>query len=356
MPVCGGCERLGLECRPSEFIAQSRQRVSPTPNQLSSFSPQRHSTASPLRYSPTDVLNIGSSRLTTLITNDDNSLSLLANQTPTTEDLAATANTRLQSRLLQSAKEPMTLTDEAVQLLTHYRGGMAKWMDVFDHNCTYQRELCKRAVASKRLLNCICAFAAKQLSLLPSGRIWEQKATEYYTRSLNLLIRQISDDEDPSEALSAIMILSSYEVIASQGPEHQRHFEGAMTLIRSRGISARSSGLDRANFWVYVRHEIVVALVSQRPLQLSTDQWHLDWQDMSPLQEDMLANYLLWLVGRAIDLKFSQKKSDLDVKTLIVDIRAWFDGLVPTFRGLRHGSPTEAKVWFPVPSAGAYAA
>ena len=233
-------------------------------------------------------------------------------------------------------------------------------MDLFDHTATYQRDVTRRVLESELLLRCVCAFTAKHLSLLASGEIWTAVAARYYGQSLRMLIQLLSKMEDQHDALSATMLLSSYEMIAAQGQEHRRHFYGAMMLIRSRGISARSLGLDRANFWIYIRHEIVVALVTESPLLLSPKEWNTCWRE-DEKEEDVSGNQVLHLLGRTIELTFAKDSKPGYVKAttserddLKRDVARWFDGLPRFFQGVKIGEVTEGftMLYFAVPAAG----
>lgn len=70
--------------------------------------------------------------------------------------------------------------DERVSLLNIFRADLATWMDVFDFEKTYEREITSRALYSDFLLRCICAFTARHLSLLESGNMWFPVASHYY--------------------------------------------------------------------------------------------------------------------------------------------------------------------------------
>lgn len=186
-------------------------------------------------------------------------------------------------------------------------------------------------------------------------------AARYYGESLNTLIDLLGSSAPQEEALTATILLTSYEVIAAQGQEHRRHCFGAMTLIKTHGISARSAGLDRANFWIYVRHDIVVALFTEKPLLMSSKEWNVSWRE-NETEEDVLGNHLLWLSGRAIDLAYTRDPDTgefvartLERRQLIVDLEEWFHRLPDSFHGIKYGEPTEedfSKIYFAIPAAG----
>ncbi|KAL9117861.1 MAG: hypothetical protein Q9187_005599 [Circinaria calcarea] len=233
-------------------------------------------------------------------------------------------------------------------------------MDLFDHTASYQRDVTRRVLVSELLLHCVCAFSAKHLSLLVSGEIWNPVAVRYYGEALHMLIKLLGSTESQDDALTATILLSSYEMIAAQGQEHRRHFFGAMMLIKTHGISARSTGLDRANFWIYIRHDIVVALLTESPLLMSAKEWNVTWR-MGETDEDALGNQLLWLLARTIDLTYANDpladpvSAAIERRDLIRDLDMWHNGLPMSFLGVKYGEATEegfSKLYFAVPASG----
>ncbi len=176
-----------------------------------------------------------------------------------------------------------------------------------------------------------------------------------------MLIQLLGSTAPQDDALTATMLLSSYEMIAAQGQEHRRHFYGALMLIKTHGICARSVGLDKANFWIYIRHEIVVALITESKLLLSPNEWNVSFRE-GETQEDVLGNQLLWLTARAIDLVYA-KDTDTEKPVATMGERMellraaerWFDGLPASFQGVKYGKSTEEgffKLFFAMPAAG----
>ena len=255
----------------------------------------------------------------------------------------------------------VTLTAEMAHLLHVYQSGVARWMDLFDHDTTYQHAIARHVLHSELLLHCACAFTAKHLSLLASGHIWKPVAERYYGESLRMLIELLGSSAPQTDALTATMLLCSYEMIAAQGGEHRRHFSGATVLITMHGINASSVGIDRANFWVYVRHEIVVALVNESSLLLNPQSWNVRWRE-GETREDILGNQVLWLLSRAINLTYGKDPQNgqptgtvSERRDLIKEAAQWLDGLPAGFHGVRYGEETEegfSKLYFAVPATG----
>ncbi|KAJ3498386.1 hypothetical protein NLG97_g1164 [Lecanicillium saksenae] len=248
------------------------------------------------------------------------------------------------------------LTSEMVHLLKTYQSGVATWMDMFDYNCSYQRDVLRRCTTSELLLYAVCAFTAKTLSLLPSGELWAHPAGEYYIKALRLLSNHICHDAAHQEdTLTATMLLCSYEMTASQEAEHKHHFYGAMILISTRGVSASSVGMDLANFWIYIRHEIFVALVNEAPLQLNPDGWKVRWRE-GETDEAMLGNQILWLVGRSINILY-WKGSNTDCREgILAEASGWHAGLPASFYGIKYGEPDDqgfCRMYFALPASAA---
>lgn len=247
----------------------------------------------------------------------------------------------------------MPLSPQVVHLFQVFREQISTWMDIFDHGCSYQREITRRAMFSELLQKCVCAFTAKHLSLLASGDILAPIATDYYTQALSLLIEELKNPKPPGCALSAIMMLSSYEVLSAQGQEHQRHYEGALTLIRLLEVNAQSGGLHRANFWIWVRHDLIIAIADRTPLKMPSKNWNIVWND-DENREDMLGRQILWIVGRAVDWIYG-KGSRAEYNSILRGAEKWHSGRDEAFRGLKYGPRLEnglSNIYFAVPAAG----
>lgn len=232
-------------------------------------------------------------------------------------------------------------------------------MDVFDHARSYQYEVPRRCFTSELLTRCVCAFTSKQLSLVPSGAIWSVPAARYYGESLRSLIQHLDSSPAlaPDDALTANMLLASYEMLEAHSYEHQRHLRGAATLIKMQGINAQSQGTDKANFWIYVRHEITMALENETPLHLSPKDWNVRWK-RGETDEDVLGNQLMWLVARALDYMYAPDHAP-SPNSVLQDIHseavAWLDSLPVSFQGVKYGPPDSiglSKTYFAVPTAG----
>lgn len=168
------------------------------------------------------------------------------------------------------------------------------------------------------------------------------------------MIVALSCGEPDSDALTAAILLSSYEALAASSTSHQSHYKGAMNLIITRGISASSIGLDKANFFIYMRHEITIALSNEEPLQFDPKRWNIT-KPGARAGGDHLANYLMLLIGHIVNLIYKSDVSPADRKRLQDQLDEWYDATAEEFRGIAYGEVSEnglQKMFFPVPASG----
>lgn len=168
------------------------------------------------------------------------------------------------------------------------------------------------------------------------------------------MITALSCGEPDSEALTAALLLSSYEALTASRTSHQSHYKGAMNLIITRGISASSLGLDKANFFVYMRHEITIAVSNEEPLQFDPKRWNITVPG-ARAGEDHLANYLMLLIGHIVNLVYKSDALPSDRKNLNDQLDEWYDTTTEKFRGIAYGEVSDdglQKTFFPVPASG----
>lgn len=190
----------------------------------------------------------------------------------------------------------------------------------------------------------------------PSSTVEHKLTITLLTQALQLLIQEVSYTESPSDALTAAILLSSYEVLAASDAPYRSHKQGAMHMIKARGVSASSVGLDRANFLVYIRHEITIALANGSMLQLDPMDWNVPKPEIGDA-EDRMAIYLMWLVGKAVNLVHGDREggSTTERKVLMESVEGWYMGTNTAFRGIPYGETNEEgmqKVFFSIPAAG----
>jgi hypothetical protein len=338
-PVCGNCGRLDLECEQSEDATWIITNTDPSPDQFEQNAPL--------------LIDVFRSRMSDL----DHILEDPIVHTPVNLITPpATTDSGVPHRKVH-------LNCESAYLLQTYVRTVATWMDIFDHSSTYQHKIPQLVMASPLLFHCVCAFTANHLALCTANRnpSWKLTAVRHYGEALRLLIDALGTPSH-EHALTASMLLLSYEIQeALRSEDYRRHFLGLTMLIKNRGSTAQSKGIECANFWVYIRHEIVVAMANEQPLILDPKHWAVSWQE-GETREDMLGNHVLWILARVLNLIFGPDgRSDsgkIQREEFLREIEVWRAGLSDTFVGIGYGDEDDdgfRKVYFPVVAAAAAA-
>lgn len=360
-PICGNCFRLDLTCERND-TAWMVDRAVPVQEQDQPIHEQEQTMQgapsvdimSHRDEGPSSTLDIfrshldGLDQLIDFTTPDPNQTSSISTTPPTTINSG-------------SSKERTSLSSESAFLLQTYVKTVATWMDLFDHRATYQLKVPQLALASSLLFHCVCAFTANHLVLSNTSlnASWKLVAVRHYGQALRLLIDAL--EEPFSETvMTGSMLLLSYEVHgAIRSEDYRRHFLGLTMLIKSHGITAQSTGTDRANFWIYCRHEIAVALANERPLVLDPAEWGVSWQE-GETREDVLGNHLMWILARIINLVFGpdggRENSRPAREAFLQELEQWRAGLSESFIGIPYGDADDdgfRKIYFTVTAAAA---
>ena len=318
-PRCGRCQRLSLECEPSDFIVQSTWCSATL-----ATTPVDHG-------GPTSTWDVF-----------DNTVVISPKQP-------------------EASPVPPALDAEKVSLIQSYQTGIAEWMDLFDDESSFRRAVVKRAVESPLLMNAICALIARQVGIADREEVWRATAARYYGESLQQLIAALElPTSYPEDNLAATMLLSSYELLALPGLDHQRHVSGALTLIRSHACKATSTGIMGAAFWIYARQDVAIALVHECPTRLPPEEWGVSWTEHET-KEGRLGNKMVWLLAKTIAHTF-RKGCVLSARSLAdnracleCELDAWFESLPSAFHGMPYERPSPEAfplLWFAVPSTG----
>lgn len=233
-------------------------------------------------------------------------------------------------------------------------------MDLFDHNLHYQREVLRRAWTSSLIRKSICALSAKQLELISERHVWTSVVAKRYGESLRLLINACADpNAEQKDIFTATTLLSSVELLFGPGSDHQKHLLGGATLIKSRNINATCSGLERACFWLFVRHDLAMALINECPTLIHPDEWNVSWSESST-EEDELGNHIIWLCSRIANFVFgihssASRRQNADIAGGLMEaIDAWFERVPQACKGVPCRTLDRGgleQLWFPVPAA-----
>lgn len=356
-PVCGNCARLDLACERDKSPWKVSGSEGPTqPRSMREGEVRREESPDSCFEAPSSTLDIFRSHL--------EGLDQLIEIAPP-EAVLATSTTISPPPPTKSSTsaETKSITSEGAFLLQTYVKTVATWMDLFDHSCTYQFKIPPLALASPLLFHCVCAFTANHLALSNTNlnASWKLVAVRHYGQALRLLIDALGVPFCET-AMTGSMLLLSYEIHgAIRSEDYRRHFIGLTMLIKSHGITAQSTGTDRANFWIYCRHEIAVALANERPLVLDPAEWAVSWREDEG-REDVLGNQMLWILARVINIVFgpdgTKEFRSSQRGALLRELETWRAGLSPCFIGIPYGESDDdgfRKIYFTVTAAAAAA-
>ena len=149
-------------------------------------------------------------------------------------------------------------------LLRHFSETPGNWMDLFDLDCYYSRQVPVLARHNKLVKYAACAFAGKQLGQLSGrrsvrggvantlstmetfgandGTDYKIYGMKYYDKSISLLMEYISEGKHAQkddynkryndEIIVAATILSCYEFLSATTPAWSGHLDGTQHLLR----------------------------------------------------------------------------------------------------------------------------
>jgi hypothetical protein len=165
---------------------------------------------------------------------------------------------------------PVNNAHEA-RLLHHYLFFCTSWIDVCDSRRHFATEVPKRAAHFPVILNGILGVAARHSWLM--GKVVEDVSQPYVDQCLQALIVALEDplahwDEN---FLIAVILLRLHEEMGD-ADEHCHHL-GTARILNSISSFAADGGLRESASWVSLRQHIYVSLTTQKPLNLSLDNY-----------------------------------------------------------------------------------
>ncbi|KAK9318759.1 hypothetical protein V1517DRAFT_100167 [Lipomyces orientalis] len=348
-PICGNCRKSRLQCQQPEFVSSKWCALAPPVMAMETG----RGVEKPLElhsgnqgFEPNSVCPSQSRKMP-----ESSSDARHQVQSPS-GTFCAVADSQAAPLLT----EPL-ITAEIVHLLRVYEKGIATWMDVFDSDLTYQRNLLCLVSSSPLLLNAICALAARQLSLISSPLTWKPVAEHYYSQTVHLLARLLNDYPTKMElAIVGTILLSSYELLAFPGLDYQRHFNGAKTIVDSLRAHKSASCLTRASFWIYARHEVAEALNRSSPTLHDPSLWpKFDLSETEPT-EDSFCNDILRLCAETVCFVFGKtsmsrsKRRTREISALQEELDDWLRLCPNQWKGIQYEEDGNVRYWFPRPN------
>ncbi|KAM6530249.1 hypothetical protein FALCPG4_008373 [Fusarium falciforme] len=199
------------------------------------------------------------------------------------------------------------------------------------------------------------------MSLTKDKDLWEPISMLHYGQSLRLLSEDLwAEGTNRDIILSATILLCSHNLLAFPDADYQRLLYGGRILIEADFNAIDANDLSRASFWIYVRHDVSLALDNERPTLIPPNEWPAV-PSPQETQEDALAKRMLWLLARVIEVRFDGRSdgNSKELENRILDLTSEITGWEMSIPGHANGVEVEddladdlKRTWFFVPSAG----
>ncbi|CAI9635067.1 unnamed protein product [Alternaria burnsii] len=194
---------------------------------------------------------------------------------------------------------PVNSAHEA-RLFHHYLFFCTSWIDVCDPRRHFAVEVPKRAAHFPVILNGILGVAARHCWLMGKAADVSQP---YIDQCLQALIVALEDplahwDEN---FLIAVILLRLHEEMG-ESDEHCHHL-GTARILNSISSFAADGGLRESASWVSLRQHIYVSLTTQKPLNLSLDNYRHS-AVFSEFDDESWANRIIFLFANVLQAVF----------------------------------------------------
>ncbi|PMD15758.1 hypothetical protein NA56DRAFT_649841 [Hyaloscypha hepaticicola] len=206
---------------------------------------------------------------------------------------------------------PFKVAHEAL-LFQHYMEHLAPLLDITDIQRHFGVDVPERALSCPVLLNALLAFSARHLSRTSD---YDPAIADYYhQKCVRLLIPMLDQKELVADEtlFAAAVILRAFEETDESniegGPEP--HLTGTSVFANAQLEFCTWGGLGHAAFWVFVRQDIYMSLLSQRPLKVDLKGWEdrLSFNlGFDPTSDCTWANRMIWIVAEIVAFCFGDK-------------------------------------------------
>lgn len=227
-------------------------------------------------------------------------------------------------------------------------------MDTTDTAEHFTRHVPQKALSSPILLNAVLAFSARHLARTSN---YDPEAAEFFhSACIELLIPALSDQAsaaaDPN-ILAATVILRIYEQlnVSMTGADDERHLWGSTALVDLQPFfhAPTAGGIRQAAFWVFIRQDIYMALIHQRPMRCDLDSFNVDVTFVSR-DDSTWANWAIWILARIVQFCFGLQERGWEKWSVLNELMDTWEQCKPfSFTPYFHKERNvEEKLYFPV--------
>ncbi|PSS28468.1 hypothetical protein M430DRAFT_132978 [Amorphotheca resinae ATCC 22711] len=206
---------------------------------------------------------------------------------------------------------PFKVPHEAL-LFQHYMEHLAPLLDITDIQRHFGVDVPERAMSCPVLLNALLAFSARHLSRTSD---YDPAIADYYhQKCVRLMIPMLDQKELVADEtlFAAAVILRAFEETdeSNMGGGPEPHLTGTSVFANAQLEFGTWGGLGHAAFWVFVRQDIYMSLLSQRPLKVDLKGWEdrLSFNlGFEPTSDCTWANRMIWIVAEIVAFCFGDK-------------------------------------------------
>ncbi|KAJ4174636.1 hypothetical protein NW754_005055 [Fusarium falciforme] len=168
------------------------------------------------------------------------------------------------------------------------------WMDSFNKDKHFSRNIPYHALKSTMLLNALLACGVKHISLVSPEN--HDKALFYYNTATTQLLRSLQNpDRNTAECATTAIVLNVYEIMCEKPAQRMSHIAGSRALVRECGWNARSTGIGSACFWLNIGTEVLNCVAANWQTTWNPDEWGVDFEVPGQGPESEIGNEQAWV-------------------------------------------------------------
>ncbi|KAI2468008.1 hypothetical protein F4781DRAFT_286537 [Annulohypoxylon bovei var. microspora] len=208
---------------------------------------------------------------------------------------------------LQTASTlPLKNRTEAT-LFRHYIQKLAICLDLCDPHRHFELVVPERAASCLTLLNAIFAIAARHLS--HTTDFDPLASNRYHDECLKYLIPMLNhastvSDENLFAATIILRMLEEMDV-PTTGQDTYSHLLGIHAFVNVGDQYMVPGSLSAASFWVGLRQEIYIAVITQQPVKLSLEHFVVD-RSFEPADDYTWSNRAIVLIADVLNFCFGE--------------------------------------------------
>ncbi|KAF4982062.1 hypothetical protein FZEAL_2249 [Fusarium zealandicum] len=201
---------------------------------------------------------------------------------------------RLPSEMTEPTGRHVLSSTEEVYYMQVFVEEVAVWMDSFNKDKGFGRNIPHHALKSTMLLNALLACGAKHTSLVSPEN--HDKALFYYNTATTQLLRSLQNpDRNTAECATTAIVLNVYEIMSEKPAQRMSHIAGSRALIRECGWNATSTGIGSACFWLNIGIEVLNCLATNWQTTWNPDEWGMDFDFSARNDRSDVADQQVWV-------------------------------------------------------------